>query len=365
MLEVTIRKQLAEFLLDVAFTVEDALVVLFGPSGSGKSLTLQAIAGIVEPDAGRILLDARPLYDAARQVNLPPQARHIGYVPQRYALFPHLTVEKNIGFGLTALSRREQAQRIAELLDIFGLQGFAKRRPAELSGGQQQRVALARAVAVHPRLLLLDEPFAALDAPLRAALRQELLHIQARLQLKLLLVSHDLNDAFTLGQQALVYDQGQVVQQGTRDDIFFRPASRRVAELVGTGNLLPAQVERRTPDDLWLQWQHRRLITAAAPFAPGAKVFVCVRPTQILLVRPDRRNERPRENVFAGTIVSERLQGETYLLLLRLADSEAMSDVEIALPAYVYHRLSLETEKQVIIELLRQALHVIPRDDEA
>jgi molybdate transport system ATP-binding protein len=235
MLEVTVQKQFADFHLDVAFTVEHALVVLFGPSGSGKSLTLQAIAGIVEPEAGRIILGDQPLYDARQRINLPPQARRIGYVPQRYALFPHLTVEKNIGFGLHALSRRDQARRIAELIEIFSLQGLERRRPTELSGGQQQRVALARAVAVQPRLLLLDEPFAALDAPLRAALRQELLQLQARLQLKILLVSHDLNDAFTLGQQVIVYDGGRVIQQGVRDDIFFRPASRRVAELVGTG----------------------------------------------------------------------------------------------------------------------------------
>ncbi len=365
MLEVVARKQFAGFHLDAAFTVEHALGVLFGPSGSGKSLTLQAIAGIVEPDAGRIVLDAQPLYDNARRLNLPPQARRIGYVPQRYALFPHLTVAKNIGFGLHALARQEQRRCIDELIEVFSLQGLEHRRPAELSGGQQQRVALARAVAMQPRLLLLDEPFAALDAPLRAALRQELLQIQGRLQLKLLLVSHDLNDAFILGQQVIVYDNGRVIQQGARDDIFFRPATRRVAELVGTGNLLPAHVEGREHDTLWLRWCNQRLATAPAPFAPGAQVFACVRPTQILLVRPDRLNERPRENVFAGDIVSERLQGDAYTLLVRLVGSSAVSDLEIALPAYVYHRLSLETEKRVTVELRRQVIHVMPRDGEA
>src|SRR5262249_54228612 len=135
MLEVAVRKQFAGFHLAAAFTVEHALVVLFGPSGSGKSLTLQAIAGIVEPDAGRIILDAQPLYDNARRLNLPPQARRIGYVPQRYALFPHLTVAKNIGFGLHALARQEQRRRIDELIEVFSLQGLEHRRPAELSGG--------------------------------------------------------------------------------------------------------------------------------------------------------------------------------------------------------------------------------------
>jgi molybdate transport system ATP-binding protein len=364
MLEVALRKQFDGFRLDVAFTAEQAFVVLFGPSGSGKSVTLQAIAGIVEPESGSIKLDGQTLYDHTSRINAPPQARRVGYVPQHYALFPHLTVEKNIGFGLTSLSRREQLQRITELIELFSLQGLTQRRPHELSGGQRQRVALARAVAIRPRLLLLDEPFAALDAPLRGSLRQELLQLQERLNLKILMVSHDLTDAFTLGQQIVVYDSGRVIQQGTRDEIFFHPATRRVAELVGTGNILPAVVEHSEKDTLWLRWQGRRVATSPAPLAPGTAVFLCVRPTQILVVRSDRLTERARENLFTGHIVSERLQGEMYTLLLRLDESAAPHDLEIAMPGYVYHRLSLDTEKRLTVELRRQVLHVMPRKEE-
>ena len=363
MLEVAVQKHLDGFRLDVAFTAEHELVVLFGPSGSGKSLTLQAIAGIGQPDAGRIMVDGQMLYDSAQRINLPPQARRVGYVPQQYALFPHLTTEKNIGFGLTDLSQQERKQRVRELVALFGLRGLEQRRPQELSGGQQQRVALARALAVQPRLLLLDEPFAALDVPLREALRQELAQVQARSGITVLMVTHDLTDAFALGQRVIVYDAGQVIQQGTREEVFFRPATSRVAEFVGTGNILPAVVEQNEATTLWLRWQAHRLAASAASFAPGTPVYICIRPTQILLVPPDRLNEKERENLLYGCIVNEHMLSETYILQLRLDGSEAASDLEITLPGYVYHRLALDTKKRVMVELRRQALHVIPREN--
>jgi molybdate transport system ATP-binding protein len=362
MLEVMVRKHFDGFRLNTAFTVENGLAVLFGPSGSGKSLTLQLIAGTFAPEAGRIAIDGQIVYDSGQQINLPPQARHVGYVPQQYALFPHLSTRENIGFGLFQLSRREREQRIGELIELFELQGLERRRPRELSGGQQQRVALARALAPRPRLLLLDEPFAALDAPLRTALRQELVRVQARLHIRMLIVTHDLADAFALGQQVIVYDSGRVIQAGTREEVFFHPHTRRVAEFVGTGNILPAVVERSETETLWLRWQEHLIATAPMPFAPGAPVYLCIRPTQILLVRPDRLTERQRENLLYGHIVGEMIQAETYTLQLRLDQSSASHDLEIELPAYVYYRMSLDTEKRLIIELRRQVLHVIPRE---
>jgi molybdate transport system ATP-binding protein len=362
MLEVAIHKRFNGFRLDVAFTTGNELVVLFGPSGAGKSLTLQMIAGTIQPDVGRIVIDRQAVYDSTQRLVLTPQARHVGYVPQRYALFPHLTTADNIGFGLIDVSPQERIRRVNELAALFGLQGLERRRPHELSGGQQQRVALARALAVQPRLLLLDEPFTALDAPLRGALRQELAQVQARSGMTVVMVTHDLTDAFALGQRIVVYDAGQVVQQGTREEVFFHPATHRVAEFVGTVNILPAVVEGNDAATLWLQWQGRRIATALTPFAPGTPVYICLRPTQILIVRPDRLEERKRENMFPCTIVNEQMQGEMYILSLRLEGSPAAHDLEIALPAYVYHRLMLDTEKQVLVEMRRQALHVIARD---
>jgi molybdate transport system ATP-binding protein len=364
MLEVAIRKHFDGFQLEVAFAAEHELVALFGPSGSGKSLTLQAIAGVIHPEAGCIIIDNQTVYDSNRRIDLPPQARRVGYVPQHYALFPHLTTRENIAFGLSSMPHHEQNQRVAELVDLFELGGLEHRRPRELSGGQQQRVALARALAVQPRLLLLDEPFAALDALLRGTLRQELAQVQRRWGITLLLVTHDLADAFTLGQRIVVYDKGRVIQQGTREEVFFRPATPRVAEFVGTGNILPALVERIEDGTLWLNWQSHRIAAPPAPFAVGSSVYLCIRPTQIMVVRPDRLAERERENLLSCCIVNKQMQAETYTLQLRVDGSASTHDLELALPAYVYHRFLLDRETHLLVELRRQDLHVIPQETE-
>src|SRR5215217_3533717 len=169
-LDVSIDRQLEGFTLDVTFSTAAQMTALVGPSGSGKTLTLRTIAGILAPDAGRIVLDGEPLFDSERDIDLPPQARRVSYVPQQYALFPHLTVEDNVGFGLRGVNTAERRRRIGELLELVELSGLERRRPHQLSGGQQQRVALARALIVRPRLLLLDEPFSALDASIRQPL---------------------------------------------------------------------------------------------------------------------------------------------------------------------------------------------------
>ena len=361
MLEVALRKRLGDFQLDAAFTAPGGLITLFGPSGSGKSLTLQTIAGTIEPDAGLISLDGQPIFDSSSGLNLPAQKRRVGYVPQHYALFPHLSVADNIGFGLARLPREKRRQRVAELLNNFDLEALAQRRPRQLSGGQQQRVALARALAVQPGLLLLDEPFAALDAALRSALRQELAQVQKRWNISMLIVTHDLSDVYALGQRVIVYDDGRVIQQGTRDDVFFRPTSQRVAEFVQTGNILPAVVERRDGETLWLRWDGQLLAADLQPLAAGTPVYVCIRPTQILIVRPDRFTARARQNLLSGSIVHTDMQAETYTLHLRLDNSKAAYDLEIVLPGYVYHRLALQTTPHLVVELSREHLHVIPR----
>jgi ABC-type sulfate/molybdate transport systems ATPase subunit len=360
MLEVSLQKHLGPFHLDITFTTGQELTVLFGPSGSGKSLTLRALAGTDQPESGRILLDGTLLYDSTLGRHLAPQKRGIGYVPQQYALFPHLTVADNIAFGLTRLSRRTRAQRVAELLELFGLPGFERHLPRQLSGGQQQRVALARALAVQPRLLLLDEPFAALDGVLRDTLRQELAQVHARWGMTVLLVTHDLADVHALGQQILVYDRGRIIQQGTHEDVFLHPQTRRVAEFVHTRNILPATVERPEAETLWLRWQGHVLAAPPRALAPGTPVYLCVRPTQILIVRPERVTARPRENLLRGVIVRESMQAETYTVSMQVEQSQAADALEITLPSYVYYRLGLDHHKRLLVELQREALHVIP-----
>ena len=359
MLDVALRKRLGDFQLDAAFSAPRGLITLFGPSGSGKSLTLQILAGTITPDDGRIVLDGHPILDSAGGLNLSAQKRRVGYVPQHYALFPHISVADNVGFGLARLPANARRQRVAELLDSFHLQALAARRPHQLSGGQQQRVALARALAVQPRLLLLDEPFAALDAGLRGTLREELAQVQKLWDISMLIVTHDLSDVFALGQRVIVYDHGRVIQQGTRNEVFFRPGNRRVAEFVQTGNILPATVERVEGEQLWLRWGSRLLVAEGRSMPSGTPVHVCIRSTQILIVRPDRSTARERQNVLRGSIVHTDMHAETYTLHLRLDGSEADYDLEIELPGYVYHRLAVQATPHLTVELNPRDLHVV------
>jgi molybdate transport system ATP-binding protein len=210
MLDVQVLKRFPGFTLDVAFTTHAPVAALMGPSGSGKSQTLRAVAGAMRPDRGRIALDGEALFDDARGIDVPPQAREVGYVPQHYALFPHLDVAANIAFGLKHRHAAESRTRVQDMIETVGLRGLERRRPAELSGGQQQRVALARALILHPRILLLDEPFAALDTPIRTALRQELDELRQRLGFRALLVTHDPEDVALAGE-CFLYENGRVL----------------------------------------------------------------------------------------------------------------------------------------------------------
>jgi molybdate transport system ATP-binding protein len=217
-LAIDIRKHLRsrgrDFVLNCAFASSEKFVVLFGASGSGKTTTLRAVAGLVHPDAGRIAVGGRTLFDSARGINVPARQRNIGYLFQDYALFPHLTVEKNIAFALRPslwgrLSREEKV-RVEEALALFHIAELRQAMPAELSGGQRQRVALARALVRKPELLLLDEPFAALDPHLRARLRSGLLDVQKHFKVPVLLISHDPEDVDLFAETLVVYDSGRV-----------------------------------------------------------------------------------------------------------------------------------------------------------
>ncbi|WP_045220115.1 ATP-binding cassette domain-containing protein [Desulfonatronum thioautotrophicum] len=203
------------FNLDVDFTADSSSIVLFGPSGSGKSLTLLALAGLLKPASGRIIIHGKTFFDHRTGVNIPAQKRRVGFVFQDYALFPHLTVWDNVAFGLKRLFRplnREQRQKVNDLLELFGIGSLAHRRPHQISGGQRQRTALVRALAPDPSLLLLDEPFTALDQPLRAKMREELARIQERFNVPMVMVSHDLADVDAFAETLVAFGHGRVLE---------------------------------------------------------------------------------------------------------------------------------------------------------
>lgn len=216
-----------EFLLDVAIASSSSRIALFGPSGSGKTLTVQAIAGLLRPDSGHIDINGTTLYSSTRNIWLAPQDRHLAYLPQDYGLFPHLTVAQNIGFGLKKgwLNQRRLAlpEAARRWVEAFELEAILHSYPSEISGGQKQRVALARALAVEPRLLLLDEPLAALDADLRMKMRAELAALQARLDIPTILITHDPADALVLADRVYRIDNGKISESCDPDVLNTNP----------------------------------------------------------------------------------------------------------------------------------------------
>jgi molybdate transport system ATP-binding protein len=292
------------------------ITVLFGESGSGKTTVLRCLAGLEQPDAGSIRLGDEVWFRKSEKqkaesgnVFLPPQRRNIGFVPQDYALFPHLTVAGNIAYGLHEFPEGERAKRVAEAIGWLGLEGLAARRPRELSGGQQQRVALARAIVRRPKLLLLDEPLSALDAPTRQRLRGELRQWLARLAIPTIIVTHDRAEAIALADQMVVMADGRVQQTGKAADIFNRPANLAVAHIAGTETVLQANVLKVEAGIVTVAVGDSKLVAVAADFPANATAaHVCIRAEDVMLVA-DALPQASARNRFSATVVSLEREG--------------------------------------------------------
>ena len=231
-LSVSLKKSLNGFSLDVAWEIGDELSVLFGYSGSGKSITLQMITGLMRPDEGFIRFDSETYFDSSRGIDTPAQARTFGYVSQDLALFPHMTVMRNILFGAPDVPKQEKLSQAREMMDAFKLTGLENHYPSEISGGQKQRVAFARALIRHPEALLLDEPFSALDTPLRMEMRRFLQEIRMQFSIPVILVTHDFDEAAFLAEMIIVYSHGKVAQIGSLTQVAEQPASQEVQMLL-------------------------------------------------------------------------------------------------------------------------------------
>ncbi|MFA9378654.1 MAG: sulfate/molybdate ABC transporter ATP-binding protein [Lachnotalea sp.] len=234
-LQVDIKKKMGNFSLNVCFEIESETLSILGASGSGKSMTLKCIAGIETPDEGKIVLDDQVLFDSEKKINLPPQQRKIGYLFQNYALFPNMTVEENIGIGLR-VSKSEKIEIIKEKIKAFYLEGLEQKKPGQLSGGQQQRVALARIIASNPKMIMLDEPFSALDSYLRWQLEQEMQEIIDTYKKPTLFVSHNRDEVYRISELIGVMDNGTLEHVSEKKDLFKNPEVLTGAVLTGCKN---------------------------------------------------------------------------------------------------------------------------------
>ncbi len=308
---------------EVSFTVEAGqTLALLGPSGCGKTTILRSIAGLVRPDAGRIDLGAM------RIDSLPTRRRRIGMVFQSYALFPHLTVQENVAYGLAAhgVARPERRKRVDEMLALVRLEGFANRLPKELSGGQQQRAAVARALAIEPRLLLLDEPFAALDKDLRLDLQIELVRLQKKLSITTIIVTHDQEEALSVAGQVIVMRAGRIEQQGAPTEIYDRPKSLFVNLFVGRASVFRAVVSETGPERAHLSLSTGEVLAlpAPVPFMRGAPVAVSIRPEHVTF--------GDGENSLSATLVVSLPLGPTVVHEAVLDDGTPVKVVEPRTP---------------------------------
>jgi putrescine transport system ATP-binding protein len=295
---------------DVSLTIEQgALFALLGPSGCGKTTLLRIVAGLETPDSGRIVIDGVDV------TPLPPYARPVNMMFQSYALFPHMDVAANIAFGLRQerMGRRRRAARVAEMLALVQMSGYAQRRPYQLSGGQRQRVALARALAKMPKLLLLDEPLAALDRKLREETRRELIGIQERVGTTFLVVTHDQEEALGMASRVGVMNEGRIVQVGTPVEIYERPNSRFVAGFVGEVNLFEGEsiAGPRGPSLNVAGFDQPIPLPRGCHAARGADVVLAVRPEKLVL-----SSARPAGFAVRATVASVDYQGPVSLVYL-------------------------------------------------
>jgi molybdate transport system ATP-binding protein len=331
------------------------VAVLFGLSGSGKTTVLRCLAGLERLTSGRIVFNGEVWADAKRGIMVPPQDRSVGVVFQDYALFPHLTVAQNIAYGISERSRDERRARVAALIEQMQLIGLEARRPRELSGGQQQRVAVARALARSPRLLLLDEPFSALDLPTRLRMRAELRTLLHQIGIPAILITHDWSEALYLGDSVVVMAQGGVLQAGTPLEVFTRPTHPDVASLVGMDNLIPGEVARREAGLAHVQVGTRTVVAVDCSADGYASCYVCIRGENVTIEGEPASTSSAR-NHLDGQVVEIQPCGQLDRVLL---------DVGVRLVALVtplaVKELGLAEGVSVTATIKATAVHIIPR----
>lgn len=325
--------------------------VLFGPSGSGKTTLLRMLAGLDRPDGGVAGFDGMTWFDHRARINLRPQERRIGYVTQEAALFPHLTVAGNVGFGVP---RAERTPRTSEVMALIGLTNLAERFPGELSGGEKQRAALARAVASRPKILLLDEPLSALDTTSREALRRDLGRFLRAVGLPAVLVTHDRTEALALGDTVALIGEGRVLQQGPIAEVFSRPASLEAARVVGVEAVVPARIVSRSGEGLVTLDASGVSLTALDPGREVDLVFACIRAEEVII-----------EPVVAATSARNRLAATVKAIYPESPLVRIELDCGFTFFAYItraaLRELELAPGSSVSAIIKAPAVHLVPR----
>jgi molybdate transport system ATP-binding protein len=310
-LQVSVRRKMAgesgAFELDVSFAAENGITILFGASGAGKTTLLDCIAGIAQPDSGRIALGQRVWFDSSKRISVPARDRKIGYVFQDLALFPHLDVEANVAYGLDRVPIHERKRRVETMLESLGIAALRNRRPAQLSGGERQRVALARALVTEPSILLLDEPLAALDLPVRMKIADDLRRLIQDVRIPVLYVTHSRDEVFSLGEQMLVIEHGKLIAQGTPHDVMSAPRSETVAQLAGFENIFDVQVtaihEERGTMTCRIAATQVEVETPLVRAEPGAQLRLGISAGNVLLATAAPAGISAR-NILPGRLLS-------------------------------------------------------------
>jgi len=339
------------------------LLALVGPSGSGKSSLLRCIAGLQRPTKGTISCKGARWFDAAGGIHLKPQKRRVGMVFQQYALFPHLTAVENVAIAIPAENDSQRESAALKFLDLVHLTGLEHHRPRELSGGQQQRVALARALAREPAVLLLDEPFSAVDQVTRRKLHQELVRLRKRISLPIVLVTHDLQEARMLADRMCLLHRGSTLQTAAPAEVMSRPVSALAARLVDIANVFTARIQRHDPAGkvTVLDWEGQRVCAPLAEqFAPGQNVSWVIPSQHVLLHRADRPSRGDQENPVPITIHECVELGETTAITARVGRSDTL--LSFAVATHVAHRGALKAGLETRVSLLKDGIHLIPPD---
>jgi len=345
------------FELNVDFQLDPGIAILFGPSGAGKSTLLDCIAGLLRPATARIVLNGEVLHDSALQTFLPPQRRRLGYLFQSPALFPHLTAEQNVAFGLNDLTEGERASRVPDLLAAFRVEHLASRKPSEISGGEAQRVALARALATSPRAVLLDEPLKGLDAELKSAIVDDLRAWNRIRQLPILYVTHQRDEVDALGERVIALDRGVIVAEGSPHAILDAPRKKRLAYAAGFENHLSAVVQDLRESDgvmrVRMAGSQTELEIPLGYAVVGDRVHIAIRAGDILLATHEPHGLSAR-NILAGKLASLEFNGATVVCRV---DAGAVFLVHITLGAL--HSLQLSAGQRVWLVVKTHSCHLV------